>query len=93
MFIGTVKITLYAPWIHSLKEKRMIVKSLCAKLRNQFNISVVEMEEQDVHQTMVLGVACITQTASLADSVIEKVIQFLEENTEAQLTKIEKELR
>ncbi len=93
MFIGTLKITLYAPWVHSLKEKRMIVKSLCAKLKNHFNISVVELEEQDIHQTIVIGAACITGTASLADNVIENVIQFIEENTEAQITKIEKELR
>lgn len=93
MFIGTVKITLYASWVHSLKEKRMIIKSICAKLRNQFNISVVELEEQDVHQTIVIAVACVTSSASLADSVIENVIQFIEDNTEAELTGVEKELR
>jgi uncharacterized protein YlxP (DUF503 family) len=93
MFIGTVKITLYASWVHSLKEKRMIVKSLCAKIRNQFNVSVVEIEEQDIHQTIVIAVACVTGVASLADSVIENVIEFVEDNTEAQITNIEKELR
>lgn len=93
MFIGTVKVTLYASWVHSLKEKRMIVKSICAKLRNQFNISVVEIEEQDVHQTIVIAAACVTGSASLADTMIENVIQFIEDNTEAQIMGVEKELR
>lgn len=93
MFIGTVKITLYASWVHSLKEKRMIVKSLCAKVKNNFNVSVVEIEEQDIHQTIVIAVACVTGAVSLADSVIENVIQFVEDNTEAEITNIEKELR
>ena len=36
---------LRAPWVHSLKEKRMIVKSLVAKLRNRFNVSAAEIDE------------------------------------------------
>ena len=46
-----LKIKLYAPWVHSLKEKRMVVKSLLAKIRNKFQVSVAEVEAQDVHQT------------------------------------------
>lgn len=39
-----LKIKLYAPWVHSLKEKRMVVKSLLAKIRNKFQVSVAEVE-------------------------------------------------
>ena len=41
---------LHAPWVHSLKEKRMILKSLVAKLQNKFHVSAAEVDEQDVHQ-------------------------------------------
>lgn len=58
--IAVLKIKLYAPWVHSLKEKRMIVKSLLAKLRNQFQISTAEVEDQDIHQSIVIGMAAIT---------------------------------
>lgn len=91
MFVGTVKIKLYAPWVHSLKEKRMIVKSLIAKLRNQLNVSVIELEEQDVHQTIVIGVACITGSASYADRSMEEVISFVENHTEAEIVEVVKE--
>ena len=66
MIVGVVKIKLYAPWVHSLKEKRMIVKSLCAKLKNKFNVSVIEAEEQDIHQTIVVAVACLACTVALS---------------------------
>ena len=42
MKIAAVTIRLYAPWVHSLKEKRMIVKSLVAKIQNQFHVSAAE---------------------------------------------------
>ena len=53
MIVGTVEIKLYAAWISSLKEKRMLAKSLTAQLRHKFNVSVAEVEAQDIPQTLV----------------------------------------
>lgn len=93
MIIGTAKITIYAPWVHSLKEKRMIVKSLCAKIRNKFNVSIAEVEAQDIHQTIVLGFACVTSEASMTDSIIDNVVNFIESNTEGEIIDINREFR
>jgi hypothetical protein len=93
MIIATAKITIYAPWVHSLKEKRMIVKSLCAKAHNKFNISIAEIEEQDIHQHIVLGFACIAGESSYADSVIDNIINFIESNTEGEIIEIVREFR
>ena len=41
MEIATVTFRLHAPWVQSLKEKRMIVKSIISKIENQFRVSVV----------------------------------------------------
>ena len=57
MKIATITFKLRAPWVHSLKEKRMIVNSLVAKLQNMFHASVAEIDEQDTHQIIVIGVA------------------------------------
>ena len=38
MIVGVAEITIYVPWVHSLKEKRRIIKSICAKIRNKFNM-------------------------------------------------------
>lgn len=92
MLIATIKIKIHLPWVHSLKEKRMVVKSLIAKLGNKFNVSVAEIEEQDIHQIAVLGVAGIAGDASMADSVIDHVLNFAEENTEGEIISVEREV-
>ena len=93
MIVGTVEIKLYAPWISSLKEKRMIVKSLIARTRKKFNVSIAEIAEQDTHQTIILGVACATSSVSQADSIIDHVIALVESSTEAEIIKIDREMR
>ena len=85
MIIEAVTIKLYAPWVHSLKEKRMIVKSLIDKTKNKFNVSISEVDEQDVHQTIVLGLACVTGTISHADSMIDSILTYIENNIDAQI--------
>jgi len=92
MRIGTLKIRLYAPWVHSLKEKRMVVKSLLAKLTNRFNVSAAEVEDQDILQTVVIGIACVADSSAFLDSVLDKLIDFIEGNTEAQVVSVEREV-
>ena len=46
MNIAAMTFHLRAPWVHSLKEKRMIVKSLVAKLQNRFHVSAAEVDER-----------------------------------------------
>lgn len=92
MTVLALRIRLRASWVHSLKEKRMVVKSLLAKLRNVFNVSVAEVDEQDVHQTIVIGVASIVAHSAQADSVSQEIERFIEQNTEAEIVGIEKEI-
>ncbi len=93
MFVAVLEIKLYAPWVHSLKEKRMIVRSLTGKISNKFNVSVIESQDQDLHQSIVLGIACAAGSVPLADSTIDHLIDFIENNTEAEITDIRRELR
>ena len=93
MNIAVLIFRLHAPWVHSLKEKRMIVKSLIAKLQNKFHVSAAEVDEQDTHQIIVIGVAAIVPHNAAADSLMEKISQFVEENTEAEIIDEERELR
>ena len=76
---------LRASWVHSLKEKRMIVKSLIAKLQNRYHVSAAEIDEQDVHQMIVIGVAAIVPHNAMADSLMDDISLFVEENTEAEI--------
>ena len=54
MQIAAMTFRLHAPWVHSLNEKRMVVRSLVAKIQNRFHASVAEIDEQDTHQIIVI---------------------------------------
>lgn len=92
MIIGTAVVTLHIPWAQSLKDKRMEVKSLCAKARNKFNISIAEVDCQDIHQRIVLGFACAVNETAVADSIIDHVLRFLQANTEGEIIDVRREL-
>ena len=74
-----------------IKRKRMVVQSIVQKLKNKFNISVAEVEEQDIHKTIVIGISGICANSSQADSTMEHIINFIECNTDAEIINIEKE--
>ena len=92
MIIGTAKVYLYANWVHSLKEKRMIVQSIIDKVRQRYNASIAEVEDLDLHQSIVLGIACVSNSAKHSNSCIQKVVEYIEENTEAVVQNIEIEI-
>ena len=93
MIIATITFRLHAPWVHSLKEKRIIVKSLIAKLQNRYHVSAAEIDEQDTYQIIVIGVAAIVPHNAMADSLIDDISRFVEENTEAEIIDEEREIR
>lgn len=92
MRIVIMKVYLRANWVHSLKEKRMVVKSINAKLKNKFNVSVSEIENQDIHQSIVIGICAIALDSKIADSISENIIDFIEDNCEAEIIDIVKQI-
>ena len=93
MIIAAMTFRLHAPWVHSLKEKRMVVKSLITQLQNKFHVSVAEVDEQDIHQIIVIGVAAVVPHHALADSLMEEISQFVETATDAQILEETREIR
>ena len=92
MKIAAMTFRLRAPWVHSLKEKRMIVKSLVAKLQNRFHVSAAEIDEQDIHQILVIGVAAIVPHNAMADHLMDEISSFVEENCEAEILEETREI-
>ena len=93
MIIAAVTFRLQAPWVHSLKEKRMVVKSLVTQLQNRFHVSAAEIDEQDTHQIIVIGAAAIVPHNAIADSLMDEISTFVEENTEAEILDELREIR
>lgn len=92
MIIATAKIKLMADWCHSLKEKRMVVNSIIDKVSNKFNVCISEVEDLDIHNSIIIGVACVSNSTSHGQSVIQSVINYVEDITEAYIVDIETEV-
>ncbi|MBQ9290109.1 MAG: DUF503 domain-containing protein [Clostridia bacterium] len=93
MQIAVMTFRLHAPWVHSLKEKRMIVQSLITRLQSRLHVSAAEIEEQDTHQIIVIGVAAVVPHQAMADRVMETVSRFVEENCDAEILEETAEVR
>lgn len=73
MVVGIVTLKLYLPACRSLKEKRGIVKGLTSRLRRELNISVAEVDHQDVWQHTMLGVAIAAGSEVGARKIAQQV--------------------
>ena len=93
MIIAAMTFRLHAPWVHSLKEKRMVVKSIVAQLQNHFHVSAAEIDEQDTHQIIVIGAAAIVPHNAIADPLMDEISTFVEMNTEAEILDEQREIR
>jgi len=78
MVIGVCTIHLELPGCHSLKDKRRIVKSILARVQNDFNVSVAEVERNDAWQHAVLGVACVSNDQGYVHRLLTKVVRSIE---------------
>ncbi len=78
--------------IHSLKDKRRIVKSLVEKSRNRFNVSVAEVADQDVYQRASIAVAAVGNDARVLNSLLDRIIDFMDSLGLAELSTREIEL-
>jgi Uncharacterized protein conserved in bacteria len=85
MIIGVGTVQLKADWCHSLKDKRMIVRSITAKVKNKFNVSISEIDDLDIHNSIILGIAAVTNETKHANSIIQNVINYIEESSDAEM--------
>ena len=90
MITLSAKLTFYIPHAVSLKDKRQVRRSLIDKTRQRFNASIAEVDTQDIHQTLTLGVAVVSGEMSHAQNSLDEIIRFMENNPDAELTGVEK---
>jgi uncharacterized protein len=80
MIVGTARLTLYLPENYSLKDKRQDLKSILARVINQYHIAAAEIADHDNWQRATIGVACVSSDARHANEIISKVVNFVENN-------------
>lgn len=80
MNAGICRIKLHLPGSQSLKDKRGVIKSIISRLRSHFNISVAEVDDQELWQLATLGIACVSNHNQHVDEVLSKVVNFVRQN-------------
>jgi len=78
MVIGLLQMELYLPSVHSLKNKRQILKSIITRTRNKFNVSISETGNNDIWQRASISACIVTNDSKYASRVIEKVVAEIE---------------
>ena len=85
MFVGVGQAELYIPDSGSLKSKRFVLKSIKTKIRNKYNVSVAEIENNDKWQRSSLGFAVVSNDRKIIDSTLNKVINFIESDLRVEI--------
>jgi len=85
MVVGLLKISMFIPENASLKGKRKVVKSLLGRLKSRFNVSVAEVEDNDLWQRAGLGVTLVGNDRRFVNSALDKVLDYVERETEAEV--------
>jgi len=78
MVIGLVTIDLHLPGAHSLKDKRSVLKSVMRRIRNEFNVSIAEVDEQDVWRSAVLGAVTVSNDRAYVHGLLTGVVNWIE---------------
>ncbi|HCF59536.1 MAG TPA: DUF503 domain-containing protein [Myxococcales bacterium] len=79
MFVAVARITLSIPDSGSLKSKRHVVHKVLDKVKSRFNVSIAEVEDNDLWQKATIGVAAVANDHAFAQESVDKVLRFVEE--------------
>jgi uncharacterized protein YlxP (DUF503 family) len=92
MYVGSLRVRLLVRQSRSLKDKRQVVQSIKDRLRNQFNVSIAEVEAQDHRQLVVLGLAMVSNEAQHVQAAFEQIVAALRGHPVAEMLDHEMEV-
>jgi len=77
MNVGVCRMSLRLPENLSLKGKRQVLKSIATQVKNKFNVSIAEVDDQDLWQLATLGICCVSNNKRYTNRVLSKVVGFI----------------
>jgi uncharacterized protein len=89
--VGIARLTLFLGDSQSLKDKRMVLRRVKDRLRQKFNVAVAEVEDNDLWQRAVLGLAVVGNERRFVESSLDEVIRFV--RAQAEVTNAEREIQ
>lgn len=78
IFVGICQVELLLPEAQSLKEKRFVLSSLKARIGNKFNVSIAEVDQNDLWQRATIGMALVANERKFIDEVFSKILNALD---------------
>lgn len=70
--------SIHIPSAQSLKDKRMVLRSIKDRVRNRFNVSAAELDGQDKWQVATLGFSIVSADSKFIDSSFQKLLALIE---------------
>ncbi|MBX9660541.1 MAG: DUF503 domain-containing protein [Nitrospiraceae bacterium] len=92
MVVGVCTVELWIPESQSLKDKRQVLHSLKDRLRGKFNLSIAEVDGQDLWQKAVLGMACVANDGSHVEQVVEQALNVIKSMPTIEVVRVHREL-
>jgi uncharacterized protein YlxP (DUF503 family) len=92
MVVGVCTLELHLPGVGSLKGKRQILLSLKERIRAKFNVSIAEVDGQDLWQKSVLGVACVANDRRYTNQILDSVLNLVRANPSIEIVQHRMEL-
>lgn len=77
MHVGVCRVRLHLPASQSLKDKRQAVKSVVTRVKNSHNVSISEIEDQELWQVCTLGIACTGPDPSTLSDLLSRIVDFI----------------
>jgi len=92
MTVGILRLVIIIQDSNSLKQKRMVLHSLKARLRNNFNVAVAQIADEDKWQKSTLAVVGVEKNRNSINSILSRVVNFIENANSLELVNYEMEL-
>lgn len=85
MIVGSMSLKIFIHNSNSLKDKRMIIRSIISKSSSKFNFSVAEVDNHDVWNLSTIGFAMVSNDKSIIESSFQKLINDIDKLYEVEI--------
>ncbi|WDV47031.1 DUF503 domain-containing protein [Clostridiaceae bacterium M8S5] len=88
VIIGSCSVELMVFESNSLKEKRHVIKSILGRIQSKFNVSIAEVGFNDLWNKSEIGFACVTNDSTHANSMISKILNYIERDNRVEVLNV-----
>jgi uncharacterized protein YlxP (DUF503 family) len=88
MCASALRVELHIPSVHSLKEKRAVLRPLVEGMRKRWSVSIAEVDHHDVWQRAAIGLAMVASDGHHLSRLLDEVRRHLDGQTEVEVMEV-----